>query len=156
MFTVYRPCTTTGGKSCYVQHVRHYVKNTENCDPRSALMADLREDVLKGCAAGDSIIIMGDFNADVRGEDFTAWKEGLELRDVMVEAVGVENAPRTYARGSNPIDTILTSANVHIAKAAYLPFGEGVGDHRPLMIDVVETSVFGTGGEPCEKLRARG
>ena len=118
-------------------------------------MSDLREDILKGSEAGDSIIVMGDFNTDVRGEEFTLWKEDLELRDVMVEAVGLENAPRTYARGSNPIDTILTSANIHIAKTTYLPFGEGVGDYRPLLIDVEESSVFGTDEEPSEKLRAR-
>ena len=155
VFTAYRPCISKGSNSCYVQQVRHFVQNTENCDPREALMSDLRADILKGSEAGDSIIGMGDFNVDVRGEDFTIWKEDLELQDVMVEAVGPENAPRTYARGSNPIDTILASANVNIAKAAYLPFGEGVGDHRSLLIDVEESSVFGTSGEPSAKLRAR-
>ena len=73
----------------------------------------------------------------------------------MLDAVGTENAPRTYTRGTNPIGTILASADINIHKAAYLPFGEGIGDCRPLVIDIEERTVFSIGGEPSEKLRAR-
>ena len=82
-------------------------------------MSDLKEDISRVSAMGDCIIVLGDFDEDVRGQEFDIWKEGLELKDVMMETVGMENSPRTHARGSSPIDTILTSANMHVQKADY-------------------------------------
>ena len=67
VFTVYRLCATKGSTSCYVQHLRHFVKAATDRDPREALMVDLREDVTKGIEAGDNIIIMENFNESVRG-----------------------------------------------------------------------------------------
>ena len=55
-----------------------------------------------------------------------------------------ETAPATYSRGSYPIDTILVTRGIEIINAGYLPFGTGVGDHRPLYIDILTTSVLGT------------
>ena len=73
----------------------------------------------------------------------------------MLDAIDIENSPQTYAKGSKPIDSIMISANIGALKATYLPFGEGVGDHHPLVIDIEEEIVFGIGGEPSQKLRAR-
>ena len=47
------------------------------------------------------------------------------------------------------------SANIVVRKASYLIFGECAGDHRSLLMDTEEASVFGVAGEPSEKLRAR-
>ena len=49
----------------------------------------------------------------------------------------------------------MCSANILVNKAAYLPFGDGAGDHRPLIVDIDEVSVFGAAGVPSGKLKAR-
>ena len=36
-----------------------------------------------------------------------------------------------------------------------MSFGEGAGDHRPLVIGINERPVFGNSGAPSSKLRAR-
>ena len=42
------------------------------------------------------------------------WKEGLQLQDVILDTVGTKNSLRTYARGTNSIDTILASTTINI------------------------------------------
>ena len=84
---------------------------------------------------------MGDWNEDVRGTEFRAWVQTLGLRDLSLATLAEsESPPATYQRGSKPIDTILATGAVRVAQGGYLPFGTGVGDHRPLYIDVIITS----------------
>ena len=61
----------------------------------------------------------------------------------MLDKVGEDAAPCTYDRGSHPIDSIMCTANIDVRKAGYSPFGDGAGNHRPLLIDIDEVSVFG-------------
>ena len=155
--TVYRPVKTGGGgsQSTYKQHLRWLVKNKDDRDPRTALMEDLSLQIEEWRDKGESIVVMGDFNEDVRSNNMREWRESLGLREVLLDTVGVENAPSTFDKGKLPIDSIMCSANIAVTKAGYMPFGEGVGDHRPLMIDINERSVFGNSGAPSSKLRAR-
>ena len=46
-------------------------------------------------------------------------------------------------------------ANIIVNKAAYILFRDGAGDHRPLMVDIDEVTIFGAVGVPSGKLRAR-
>ena len=90
-------------------------------------------------------LLWGDWNEDVRGETMIDFKERTGLVDVMLQQfVQENNAPATYNRGKDPIDTILTTRGVDIVGAGYLAFGEGAGDHRPLYIDVELSSVLGS------------
>ena len=79
----------------------------------------------------------------------------MNLREVLVDGLGDEVAPSTFNRGNVPIDSIMCSANIGIVKAGYLTFGEGAGEYRPLMIDIDETTVFGTSGTLSTKMRSR-
>ena len=83
------------------------------------------------------------------------WCYALNLRDAILDMVGAENAPCKYHRVSKPNDTIMCSTNVNVRKTGYLPFGDGVGDHYPLLIDIDKISVFGANGAPSAKLKAR-
>ena len=98
---------------------------------------------------------MGDFDEDIRFEHMKEWRESLGLREILIATVGEETAPSTYNKGSNPIDSIMCSANIEVIKAGYLPFGEGAGDHRPPVVDICEGSVFGNTKAPSSQLRAR-
>ena len=94
---------------------------------------------------------MGDFNEDVRKDNMEKWRDELGLREVMLDGLGEENAPSTYDKGKSPIDSILCSANIGMVKAGYLPFGEGAGDHRPLVIDSIQTNQEHKGGGGSNK-----
>ena len=61
----------------------------------------------------------------------------------------------TYKRGHKPIDTILCTRGIVVEKAGYLPFGEGVGDHRALFIDVTIASILGVNLPPDKAASAR-
>ena len=123
--------------------------------PRTAIMEDLYTDVMKWRQSGDSIIILGDFNEDVRSNYLCSWRDSLGLRDAMLDTIGNEVLPASYVNGKDPIDSIWVSANVEIVRSVSLPFDQGVGDHRPIMIDVSTTSVMGTSVPPTPSVRAR-
>ena len=155
VITLYRPCINGGSRSAYAQQLRWLMKENKSRTPRAALLEDLKAEVDGWRDNGESIIIMGDFNEDVRSKHLDDWRLSMNLREVLLDGLGDNEAPSTHERGKNPIDSIMCSANVQIVNADYLPFGEGAGDHRPLIIDIDEASVFGTAGTPSSKMRAR-
>ena len=153
---VYRPCHNLDVGSTYSQQARSMLKNKDAREPRAAWMEDLAVEIKSWRKQGDSLIIMGDFNEDVRSKSFQDWKEDLHLIDSCLNSLDdTQQAPATFNRGSAPIDTILCTSGVEILKAGYLPFGEGVGDHRPLYVDVKLASILGVKLPPVKKAKAR-
>ena len=74
-----------------------------------------------------------------------------------MESLGEDDrALNTYSRGKRPINTILVTRGVGVSKAGYLPFEEGVGDHRSLFVDIVISSVLGVKLPSIETATARG
>ena len=63
--------------------------------------------------------------------------------------------PPTYQNGVKPIDTIMCTAGIDVQKVGYLPFGDGVGDHRPLFLDVTIASTLGVKMANPTKMAAR-
>lgn len=51
--------------------------------------------------------------------------------------------PNTYYREMKPLDTILCTRGVVVKKAGYLPFGEGVVDHRDSYVDISIAPILG-------------
>lgn len=98
---------------------------------------------------------MWGFNEDIRKENMEQWRNYVSMCEVMLDGLGEETAPSTYDKGKSPIDLILCSANIGMVKAGYLPFGEGAGDHRPLVIDIDQISVFGASENPSSKVKTR-
>ena len=66
-----------------------------------------------------------------------------------------EHMPVTHIRGSPPIDSIWVTANIDVKRTIAMPQDDGVGDHRPVMIDIVAESVFGYNIPPTPSMRAR-
>ena len=55
-----------------------------------------------------------------------------------------DDLPPTNEKGSYPIDAIFVSNSLwHISRGGWLRFGEGVGDHRPLYIDIQIKKLIG-------------
>ena len=67
---IYRPCESTYIKSSYLQQARYLVQNNDICDPRVAFLQDFSDEINKWKELGDGIIIMGDWNTDVRVPTF--------------------------------------------------------------------------------------
>ena len=159
---MYRPCVPTAGDkkqkgpfTVHCQHVRNLLSNGDNRLPRRALMDDLKAEVIKWKEKGDSIIIMGDFNEDVRNDYCTQWRDELGMRDILMDRVGKDNMPSTHIRGSEPIDSVWATANVEVKRIVVMPQDEGIGDHRPLMFDIIAESVFGYDIPPTPAMKAR-
>ena len=106
-------------------------------------MDDLHSAISIWREAGESIIVMGDLNENIKSINMRQWRDSLRLREVILDKVWEDAAPCTYDRSSHPIDSIRCTANIDVRKASYLPFGDGAGDHRPLLIHIDEVSVFG-------------
>ena len=104
----------------------------------------------------DGLVIMGDFNQYVRSKTISDWKNKLGLHDKLIEKVEKEGAKlNTYSRGKVLIDTILTTYGIEVTKAGYLSFGEGVGDHRPILMDISIESSLGLNLPPLTSMKAR-
>jgi hypothetical protein len=107
----------TGPESVGSQHGRYY--NSIGCDanPVDAFWTDLSRLVRKWTEAGESVVLLADWNTDVRGEKTWKYMANLGMREVITEFHGDEG-PHTYNRGSNPIDGIFMT-HIHDTSRIY-------------------------------------
>jgi hypothetical protein len=68
------------------------------------------------------VVLLADWNADVRGEETWKYMADLSTREVITEFHGDEG-PRTYNRGSKPIDGIFITQDLYIVQGGYMHFG---------------------------------
>jgi hypothetical protein len=61
------------------------------------------------------VVLLADWNTGNRGEKTQKNMADLGMREVITEFHGDEG-PRTYNRGSNPIDGILTTQDLYIVQ----------------------------------------
>ena len=127
--SVYRPCLNTQSTdSVYLKQYSYSLRERDGICPRELFLFDLAEEIRKWNKLGDTIIVMGDFNEDVRSQTMKDWKDKVGLIDMMLDRVEQDGVPlHTYQQGKFPIDTILCTAGVEVYKAGYMPFGEGAG-----------------------------
>ena len=130
--SVYRPCLSTQRvSSIYMKQYGYSLRTREGKCPRELFLRDLNNDVPSSKGMGDGIVLMGDFNQDVRSKEIEDWKQELGLEDKLLERVANAGVQlNTYTGGHAPIDTILCTQGIEVTKSGYLAFGEGVGDHR--------------------------
>jgi hypothetical protein len=96
---------------------------------------DLSRLIRKWTESGESVVLLADWNADVRREKTRKHMADLGMREVITEFHGDEGH-RTYNRWSRPIDGILRKQYVWV-QGGYMPFGMGIGsDHRCLWLDI--------------------
>jgi hypothetical protein len=134
--SAYAPLQPTGPELVGIQHRRHYNSIGRDADPVDAFWIDISRLILKWTEAGESVVLLADWNADVRGEKTRKYMADLGIREVLTEFHGGEG-PHTYNRDSNPIDGIFMTQDMYIVQGGYMPFGVGIGgDHRLLWIDI--------------------
>jgi hypothetical protein len=101
------------------------------------------------------VVLLPDWNADVRGEKTRKYMADLGMREVITEFHGDED-PHTYNRGSNSIDGIFMTRDLYIFQGGYMPFGMGIGrDHRCLWLDTRTQVLMGYDLEQPRKFAAR-
>ncbi len=71
MVSIYRLCMSERAKlkSVYAQHLRYLESQNDSTCPRLAFLRDLKLACQDWRAAGDRLLIVGDFNGDVRGPE---------------------------------------------------------------------------------------
>jgi hypothetical protein len=117
------------------QHRRSFNSIGKDVNPVDDFWISLSRLVCKWTEAGESVVLLADWNNDVRGE---SWKDmaELDMREVLTELRG-QDGTHTCNRGSNPIDGIFTTHALYIVQGGYMPFGKGiVSDHRCLWTDI--------------------
>jgi hypothetical protein len=101
------------------------------------------------------VVILADWNEDARGEKTRKCMADLGMREVITEFHGDEG-PRTYNRGSKPIDGIFMTQDLYIVQGGYMPFGMGIGsDHRCLWLNIRAGVLMRQKMEQSRKFAAR-
>jgi hypothetical protein len=95
-------------------------------------------------AAGDEILLLGDFNEDVYTGQMASALSGeyLRMKEVCHQTTGVP-LPPTHNQETVPIDAVFGTAGLMVTSVALLPSQVGVGDHRVFFIDVTSESIMG-------------
>ena len=154
LITVYVPTKNAGENTVYAQQIRGLaVFKISDC-PIKQLWSDLKEEIRAWRAAGEQIIVLGDFNEDTRQVENRL--EEFSLKDVIRGRHG-QDSPATFQRGSRAIDGILATPTIaaEMLKAGYLPFGELLGDHRGLWLDIPLPSILGYSMAEVKQYQAR-
>jgi hypothetical protein len=119
IISMYGPHPQMGPESVGSQHRRYC--NSIGCDanPVDAFWTDLSRLLRKWTEAGKSLVLLEDWNADVRGEKAWKYMADLGMREVIMEFHGDEG-PLTYNRGSKPIDGIFMTHDLYVVKGGYM------------------------------------
>ena len=115
---------------------------------------DWWEQIDKWRENGDTLVIGGDWNTDVREEAFQKPFRERNLIPAMYTRHGPD-LPATHNAGKLPIDEMFVSDTIEIKRAGYLEHGHSSGDHRPVWIDVTKRSTIGTNLPPITSFSAR-
>ena len=154
--SVYVPCRSTeyGNKKVYCQQQKALQKQGEVDNPIRIFWRDFWITIDAWLEAGDKLIIGGDWNQDVRDDTFL---EKFKDRNLVPAITSVHGSagPETFNRGSKPIDELFVSSSIQVASAGYLSHGDGLGDHRPIWIEVTKNSSLGAKLPPIAKFSGR-
>jgi endonuclease/exonuclease/phosphatase family metal-dependent hydrolase len=153
--TVYRPVYSMGATSTYQQQKRHLLNDDFHTCPRDRLLVDLSTQIKQSNIEGNKLIVMGDFNEDIRSSTILRTFQALNMREAIISIHGT-NAPNTFYNGKALIDGIFVSQELSIQSCVYTPTKWGMStDHRLLWIDIEEDHLFGSSSPPIWKPQAR-
>jgi endonuclease/exonuclease/phosphatase family metal-dependent hydrolase len=141
--SIYRPVISSGPTAVYQQHLRYFRNQGLEVCPRQKFFIDLQLEIKKWIECGEQIVIMGDFNEDVRSSYINNYFKQFGMTEIITNQHGT-NAPNTYARGQIPIDGIFATQTLAAVLSGYSPLYWGTGtDHRMVWVDLDSTIVFG-------------
>jgi hypothetical protein len=112
----YAPHQPRGPEYVGSQHRRYCNSIGRDANPVDELWTDLSLLVHKCTEAGGSVVLLSDWNADVRGEKTRKYMADLCMREVIMEFHG-DKYPCTYKRGSNPIYGIFMTQDLYVVQS---------------------------------------
>ena len=131
IITVYLPNKPTewGDRKVYFQQQKALIIDSITEYPLKIFWEDLWEMVDTCQKDGEQIILMGDWNQDVREEKFLEPFKIRNLKPSITERHG-NSGPGIYQRGTATIDEIFTSFTIEVKTAGYLEHEHIRSDHR--------------------------
>jgi hypothetical protein len=141
--SIYRPVASSGTTIVYQQQLAALaeISNIYEC-PRDLFFKDLKTLLSPWQISGDTIIVGGDFNEDIRSTEITDFFDELLMKETILPRHD-QQAPNTYDRGSRPIDGIFCSAGLLIQAGGYTEFEWGIGStHRMVWVDIHESEFY--------------
>ena len=148
--SAYNPCRTRTHQfaTVYSQQKRYFLSKGIDICPRMQFRKDLVSILLAWTQRDESVILMIDCN-----ENLTLMKDlqkhltsaPLSLIDPIRDKYGTTRSlPPTHNTGSYPVDSIFVTQDLqNTVRGGWLKFGEGVGDHRVLYIDINMSTLLG-------------
>ncbi len=119
----------------------------ENQLPQDHFCKDLQFLMQDRINSGHGIILMGDFNKELRSltRGFTKVVTECNLVDVYAATHGLEEEVPTYARGRKCLDYFLMTPSVasHVIRSVAEPFNHRFfSDHRGIFVDLELKGLF--------------
>lgn len=145
MVVSYQVAKSTSKKAqntIFLQHRKYCQHNGISLSPRELFQQDFMECVNSWLANGERLIIFMDFNEHVLRGRLPKLLQQAGLSEVSHTRWG-GTEPKTFARGSKPIDGIYISPELEVMSIMILPFDESIGDHRTMIIDISTRSAVG-------------
>jgi endonuclease/exonuclease/phosphatase family metal-dependent hydrolase len=140
---VYRPVYSVGMLSTYQQQKQYLLSNDIDTCPRQMFFHHLQEELQKWYDDGERIIIMGDFNEDIRSKNIKSFFSQFGMKDIIIQKHGI-TAPNTYANGTVPIDGVFATMDIIPILCGYSAIGWGTScDHRLLWADFDIAAILG-------------
>ena len=142
----YQPCQTrkTSTESTMAQQRRYWRLQGNRKNPRALFVRDLCNSLLQWRNQGEKLLLILDANEDLCcGRLSRALEnEDLGMKDIIAQRTGLPG-PATFIRGQRQIDGAWATPDLMINAAAFLPFHFGIGDHRPILVDIPISSLVG-------------
>ena len=157
IISVYVPIKSQsqGYATVYNQHLRALQLENERKDPIKIFWDDLWREVDRWNAAGENIIMMGDWNQDVVDKEMKEKFKSHNLIPAITNHHSDKTIPATQNRGRKAIDEIFVSPNIKINKSGFLEHGKLPSDHRAIWIQIDTSIIIGTNPDPPTNPEAR-
>ena len=140
---VYRPIyNATGAGSVYQQQQSRIKDGKEVLAKFDDDLLDLIDEMMN---EGFRIIVMGDFNMDVRNRRKKLIQE-LRTRGIkerITRRYGEDDAPNTYRWGKDPIDGIFATHEIEMIRGGYREGDPSLSDHRFVWAEFSYESILG-------------
>ncbi|KAK1748959.1 hypothetical protein QTG54_000898 [Skeletonema marinoi] len=158
--SAYAPCKAPGIRT-YYQHLQRFIQeNRLATNPIDLFRDRVSSRIKRWRSQGHRVVLMMDSNENVTDGVLSRRLagEGIRMREAVHEQTEGRGPP-THFRGSEKsngaIDGIWVSDDLEVVGASYLPFDHEIGDHRPVMVDILSRSILGVPKKTIVRPKAR-
>lgn len=131
----------TGLKTVYQQLLRYIQNNNLDTNPRALMRNDLIAQLRIWLQSGERIFLFMDANENVIDGQLCSQLSTLGFSPWAHKLHGT--VPNTHVEGSECIEEFWGSHGLEVTGVKLLSFHEGIGDHRPFIVDFTSRSAIG-------------